>query len=358
MRILYLMNVEWNWIKQRPHFIAEHLSLSNDVLLFYPYSYHRKGVGFCQNRSDTIKPHKYYHIPLRGHFQFLRKLDDMALKVFFYFIILFSKPDVIWVASPRLGKYIPKKEFSKVIYDCMDDYYAMSKDESVIKDERAICLHSNKIIASSQSLISKISERYGIEKSKITLVRNGYGGEIIEHLTNSYSNELFNIAYIGTVSAWFDFELITKLANEISDIVIHIIGPVDMSVKNECAKLESLGVIFHGSVEHDKLYGTISNMDCLIMPFIVNDIILSVDPVKLYEYINFNKNIIVVKYPEIERFSKFVNFYSSYNEVVSIIEKLRTDRKPIYTEEERIEFLKENGWTSRVQLITETINNI
>lgn len=54
------------------------------------------------------------------------------------------------------------------------------------------------------------------------------------------------------------------------------------------------------------------NMDCLIMPFILNDIISDVDPVKLYEYISMGKNIISVKYREVKRFEKFVYFYREF----------------------------------------------
>ena len=66
------------------------------------------------------------------------------------------------------------------------------------------------------------------------------------------------------------------------------------------------------------------------MPFVVNDIILSVDPVKLYEYLNFNKNIISVHYPEIDRFSDFVNFYNSNKELISVIFKLMNDNSHKY----------------------------
>ena len=43
-KILYVMNVEWNWIKQRPHFIAEGLSKNYHVEVLYRYWYNRKGL--------------------------------------------------------------------------------------------------------------------------------------------------------------------------------------------------------------------------------------------------------------------------------------------------------------------------
>ena len=46
-------------------------------------------------------------------------------------------------------------------------------------------------------------------------------------------------------------------------------------------------VIFHGPIEHSRLIENKELYDVLIMPFIRNELIESVDPVKLYEYIAF-----------------------------------------------------------------------
>ena len=48
------MNVEWNWIKQRPHFIAEGLSKNHHVEVLYRYWYNRKGLTLNRNESSMI----------------------------------------------------------------------------------------------------------------------------------------------------------------------------------------------------------------------------------------------------------------------------------------------------------------
>ena len=44
------------------------------------------------------------------------------------------------------------------------------------------------------------------------------------------------------------------------------------------------------------------------MPFVVNDLIKSVDPVKLYEYLAFKVPVISVYYPEIKYFKNMLIF--------------------------------------------------
>ena len=38
------MNVDWDWIKQRPHFIAEGLATKNEIKVIYQYRYQRDGL--------------------------------------------------------------------------------------------------------------------------------------------------------------------------------------------------------------------------------------------------------------------------------------------------------------------------
>jgi sulfatase maturation enzyme AslB (radical SAM superfamily) len=93
------------------------------------------------------------------------------------------------------------------------------------------------------------------------------------------------------------------------------------------------------------------------MPFKINDLILSVDPVKLYEYVNFNKNIITVHYEEIERFHEFVHFYNDTEEYLSVIKELKGNNTLKYSNEQRQKFLVENTWNKRVEQILNKLEN-
>ena len=110
-------------------------------------------------------------------------------------------------------------------------------------------------------------------------------------------------------------------------------------------------ILYHGVIEHAKLYDVIKDMDCLIMPFVLNDIIEAVDPVKEYEYVNFNKNIIIREYPEIERFKDFVYFYNSPKEFLDVLCEIENRNNVKYDNDQRVDFLKENTWGKRTETI-------
>lgn len=69
-KVLYLMHIDWNWIKQRPHFIAEKLKDKGyDIRVLYPLS--RKRKNLTKNEDTNVKLCPYLRIPLRGKFKFL-----------------------------------------------------------------------------------------------------------------------------------------------------------------------------------------------------------------------------------------------------------------------------------------------
>ena len=55
-KMVYEMNVEWNWIKQRPHFLAEELAKYFDITVLYQYRYNRKGLQHREVQGEKLKP--------------------------------------------------------------------------------------------------------------------------------------------------------------------------------------------------------------------------------------------------------------------------------------------------------------
>jgi teichuronic acid biosynthesis glycosyltransferase TuaH len=235
----------------------------------------------------------------------------------------------------------------------MDDVLEFNYPENVKADfkisEEKLLQIADTVFVSSEYLKQKIITR-GCSVEKAILVRNGYKGDII-NATQDRKEESgnFRLAYVGTISDWVNFDMILTSLDELKDIEYHFFGPIDCDVpKHE-------RIIFRGSVKHDELYYHIKDFDCLIMPFMVNELILSVDPVKLYEYVNFNKNIITVFYEEVRRFGDFVYFYQNTEDFINNIKMLKNDNTLKYTDTQREQFLTENTWDQRVNQITSVL---
>lgn len=353
-KIVYVMNVEWNWIKQRPHFIAEGLSREYNVKIVYQYKYGRKGLQ-KRNKEKNLQLKPIYVIPKISGIDRLRWINDKLLNWFVKKTIHVENADYVFLTYPTQVDMIPKNFKGKIIYDCMDNHIAFFKDRKVMnyleKKEKKLVNISDTVFVSSANLMEKLNDRYGKNES-MRLIRNAYDGRILSEVdTKIYQAEdNYKIAYVGTISEWFDWNLICNTLSKETKIEFHLFGPIH---KTEIP--DDKGIIYHGTVEHSELYTHLKEMDCLMMPFVINDIIEAVDPVKIYEYINFSKNILVRYYDEVKRFEPFAFFYNDENEFIKCIRNLKENNNLKYTEEQRVSFLKENDWKSRIEEMQEFI---
>ena len=343
------MGIDWYWIKQRPQILAEYLAKDYEVTVVY-----LKEV-FCKQelRKDKDELEKSYAIPAIPY-RDKNILVHVVQKSFFYKIMKKADEyDIIWVGQPLLYNYIPSTYRGKIIYDCMDNHEALCSDSKIKKvihkTEIELGKRADTIFASSMGLCSKMQAVGGMEK--VILIRNGFVFDKIYPPLQVSSNDNIGlkIGYFGTIAEWFDFSLLMRSLERFPDLEYYLWGPISGIELPKHPRLKIKGVI-----EHNKLWENVKNMDALIMPFKVNDIIKDVDPVKLYEYISMGKPIISIKYKEIVRFEKFTFFYDNYEEYLRILKEMLNHKiGSKYDVIEQHEFLHLNSWDNRYKRIKE-----
>lgn len=354
-KILYVSHIDWNWIKQRPQFIAEQLQKYFDVTVVYMFqNTKRKSLQKRSHKGEKVFP--LFSIPFAGRFGgLLGSLNKFFMTMQVHCHMKRVSPQYIYLTHPLQLEFLPKSYFGKIIYDCMDNHIALGnedKKEKIALMEKQLIERADYILVSSNNLIKQLINRYGAQfEQKMSLVRNGYNGEILQIEDRGIPQEnTFTLSYIGTVGSWFNFDFVIKSLEDIPNLRYKIIGPLDVQVP------QSERIEYAGTIEHDKLYSAIRETSCLVMPFMLNEIVEAVDPVKLYEYINYNMNVLCVKYDEVERFSPFVHFYTDYVSYKEQIELMMENNTLLYKNDLREKFLTENSWSARVETIKEIVH--
>lgn len=351
MKILYLIQTSWSWILQRSQIIE--LGIEN---YFDCEVVDKKYYPLTNEILNNTSPKKIKFIPqLRGagKIKLLNEINRIIYNTSLKMKIRTNAADAVWLCFPDYIESIPKNYRGCIIYDCMDDHVALAtpKEKKRIQAlEKKLIDRADVLFASSAHLMQI---KPGLERA--TLIRNGF---IAENIYTSESAEYktnYKIGYIGTIDFWFDFQALLESTQKMKNIEYHLFGPykdekINFGVSNNKKYLSDNRVFLDGVVKHEELYDAISDFDALIMPFKVNDVILSVDPVKLYEYISFGKCVISVWYPEVDRFSPYVYFYKNTEEYLQLISELSEKGfPPKYTAEMQHVFLSENSWEKRCE---------
>ena len=354
------MHLDWRWIKQRPHFIAEGLSDFYDVTVvhFYSKRYLFRNSDIPTPNEKNLKLVPAFRLPFYQK-EIIYDLNRVYMKLFLKFLIEKYEPDFVWFSHPQLYDYMPSNHQCKIVYDCMDLSTGFDYPDSfkkIVSDvERRLINDSDLIFVSSTKLMNRLGENY--PSGKFVLVRNAFGGSVINDdlsVEKTYKKS-FKIGYFGTIhSQLLDFNALKRTLDEFESIEYHFIGPIADNIKFYHDRVK-----FYGVVDHSDLYYYVKKFDYLILPFKLNELVEFVDPVKLYEYINFNKPIISVYYDELDYFSRFLYFYSSQKNLADIMNqiiKCRLIRK--YSNSERLEFLQNNSWDVRIDKIVKSLEEL
>lgn len=351
------MHVPWGWIKQRPHFIAEGLSERADVKVVTTATFFHKNLLKNETKVELIK---LYRFPFE-RFALIRTINRLLYNLQLRRYL--KDIDIIWFTSPIFISWIPNKYFQKktIVYDCMDDFLefpeikqSRNKLEYYYNNEYLLTKQASIIIASALYLKAKLISRYGKREEDIYVINNAIK-EISPRTTTVFSlpNHLdyyvncssFKLAYIGTISSWMDFPLLKDIIEHFSDVEIFLFGPTEISIP------QIPRIHYCGKIEHNLVFKIMDVADALIMPFIINELIRAVNPVKLYEYIYSGKPSIAPLYDESRAFEKYVYLYSNAQNCLDTLTEIRTSKVGKSNLTECREFCKRNTWGCRLDEI-------
>jgi teichuronic acid biosynthesis glycosyltransferase TuaH len=361
------MHVDWGWIKQRPHFLAEGLSCSHYVTVVY--SAFPKRWLLARNSSKISKIP--FFSPPAGNNAFWN-INLFIQRAWLSAVARKFRPTLIWITSPTLYPYIHDEwRQIPIIYDCMDiseqlqtSPYAAAMS---LEWEQHLVRRAALIFCSSEYLCRRLREQFNAA-GKVRLLRNAVSAELVKRgmqVSHGGINhgaclkggrQHLEVAYIGTVSEWLDYETLIFCLEKIPNLRIHLIGPLfNVKMLRNQHKL-----IYHGILEHDRLLDFSQCFDFLIMPFRRSTLVDAVDPVKLYEYLAFGKKVISARYPEIQRFHPYVSFYDTPEEFVEILRNSlsKGDAEGEDGVVDPTGFLVENTWEKRTEQIEKMLTGL
>ncbi|NOV00275.1 glycosyltransferase [Paenibacillus planticolens] len=346
-KIAYIMHVDWRWIKQRPHFIAEELSKWYEIDVFYIANFRRKMLVPAQTSPTVCLAGFFIKLPFSARSSIVKFIENRINRRT-QKKLNNSHYDWVWITSPVVLDFVNINLTKNVIYDCMDDVLAFPQKGKIIdllkRNELLLLNKSSVIIASSNDLKRKLHVRG--YKGEITVINNALNRSFIQEYPYEQNQvelveKKFRLAYFGTISKWMDMNMLERLLQNIPNIEIILIGPLEI-------KLPKHGnLIYISPVAHSELKRLCSNTDAFIMPFIINDLILSVDPVKIYEYLSFGKPVVAINYDETKKFLPYISLYNNYEQLEELILNIINNK---YVTQDRInvnKFLQKNCWDSR-----------
>jgi glycosyltransferase involved in cell wall biosynthesis len=128
--------------------------------------------------------------------------------------------------------------------------------------------------------------------------------------------------YVGTMSEWFDFELVGLAARQRPDISFVMIGPPELA-RRRLPDLPNLHVL--GSLPWDELPAYLQHASVGLIPFDVKNhrgLINGVNPLKLYEYAAAGLPVVSVAWPELRKLNAPIELTEESGDFIVAIDRM------------------------------------
>ncbi|MFE7060650.1 glycosyltransferase [Sutcliffiella sp. NPDC057660] len=252
-------------------------------------------------------------------------------------------------------------DFDKIIYDCVDDHAAFTgliNEDVVLKMEEELSKSSHALVATAKQLVED-RKNWG----EFHLVPNGTeyehfqpaekkGNLLCPHDLPDTNKPI--LGFVGGISDWIDLKSIEEVAKRMPEIQVIMIGPVDTDVEN-LKKLPN--VTFLGPKQYTELPRYIQYFDVCLIPFKINKLTASVNPIKLYEYLSTGKPVVSTPLPEVVVYNDVVHIGNNVEELVQAIRiSLTPEENTEEKRNQRQQVAQENSWDSRWEKVMKLIN--
>jgi glycosyltransferase involved in cell wall biosynthesis len=211
-----------------------------------------------------------------------------------------------------------------IVYHCVDEYGAFSDAAGAIRDrERELLAKADMVLVCSSPLLRSKQEL----NPRTYLITHGVDYEHFRRateVTTPVALELQNLprpilGFHGLIADWVDLPMLAELARLRPGWSIVLVGRPDTDL-GPILKLPNVHVLGHRP--YARLPEYLRGFDVALLPFVVNELTLNANPLKLREYLAAGLPVVAAPLPEASRFQGLVAFAGSADEYLREIKAL------------------------------------
>jgi glycosyltransferase involved in cell wall biosynthesis len=259
------------------------------------------------------------------------------------------------VFNPAAGLLAGKLGESEIIYYCVDDYTEFTGVASGLKEiEEELFRKSDLVVVSAEKLLED-KKKYN---ANTEIIRHGTDWR---HFRTSLDEateipvEIRDlpkpiIGFHGLLADWVDYELIKKIAEKYREGSVVLIGKIAVDAEEKIKILDNIDNIhFLGRKPYQTLPNYCKGFDVALNPFVINELTLAANPLKVREYLAAGLQAVSTDIPEV-RILKHCLVGTDHPHFIEQVEKVL--RHPI--EKEIIsDEIRHESWDAKVDELRE-----
>ncbi len=212
---------------------------------------------------------------------------------------------LLWVYTPTTARYLDTIPSCGLVYHCVDRWWAFEEYDTA--EMRAcheiLCRRANHVFASSLELLGDCT---GLT-DRVSYVPHGVewdhfrraAVEALPRPSDLPDDGRAVIGFVGMIDAWVDLDLMAELARRHPDAHVVVVGYARVPT----GRLEGIANLhLLGRKPFADLPPYLRAFDVALIPFVVNELTLAVNPIKLREYLSAGVPVVATSLPELAPF--------------------------------------------------------
>lgn len=188
-----------------------------------------------------------------------------------------------------------------LLYDCHDRVEGFSRiSRDIVRQESALLASADHISFSAESLKRAVLEQCPEYGAKASVIGNGATPEDFGFSPGPRpAGPQRVIGYAGALEEWFDLDAVLCAARALPECRFQMLGRVEHAKLNLLKQLRNVELV--GEVPYESLPRYMHRWSAAMVPFLINRVTNTVDPIKLYEYFSVGLPVVATPLPEIVR---------------------------------------------------------
>jgi len=225
-------------------------------------------------------------------------------------------PPILWIANVHKAYLMEEVPALLRIFDAIDDWESVAAFRPFAQRIRSgyeKVIQQADIIFTVSSYLKEKFEK-SAKQARVTHLPNGVDADLFCQPADAPSvrrkrrdRDSRVLTYVGVLSERVDLDLIERIAVDWPQCRIWLVGPISRVVERRRRELRYLtNAEWKGLVHHGEIPGILRSSDVLLIPHKKSSLTLSMDPLKLYEYLTTGLPIVSTPVPPTDQYGSLL----------------------------------------------------
>ncbi len=267
---------------------------------------------------------------------------------------------ITWTFVPSSADVVGHLHEKLLLYQCVDEYSQFSDTdrEAIVKIEEKLLRKSDIVVVSADKLFHS---KQAINPNTY-LVRHGVDFEHFARAclsTVEVPEEIARlprpvIGFHGLIASWIDLELIEKMARAHPEWSIALLGKMQTHDGTRAFDKRLKNIHWLGRKDYHELPAYCKAFDIAMIPFVVNELTINANPLKMREYLAAGLPVVSTDIPEARAFDNLISIGRDQDDFIKQVEMMLTRVTPGPNISRSLQ-MRSESWEARVEELSKIV---